>query len=166
MQDVPAAHMVRLLQYMYTGATEAGQHELPDILATATKLQIRGFGLSRSPNENNNHTKAFNESLDGEQFQNVSSGQYFHEKIKNNVKKVCGRKSSVPKKLKLHENETNSNQSGYHQQQPLPKIPFVDKNKFPILGSYLNSLKPGMLLFWIFHSQKGNFFSQLLTVKM
>ena len=137
--------MARLLQYMYTGATEAGQLELPDILATATKLQIRGFGLSRSPNEKNDHTKAFNESLDGEQFQNVSSGQYLNEKIKNNDKKVCSRKSSVPKKLKLHENETNS--SGNHQQQPLPKIPFVDKNKFPILGSYLNSLKPGIFLF-------------------
>ena len=135
--------MARLLQYMYTGATEADQQELPDILTTATKLQIRGFGLSRSPNEKKDHTKAFNESIDGEHLQNVSSGQYFHKNV-GNVKKVCGRKSSVPKKLKLQENETNS--SGNHQQQPLPKIPFVDKNKFPILGSYLNSFKPGMLL--------------------
>ena len=149
MQDVPAAHMARLLQYMYTGATEAGQQELPDILNTATKLQIRGFGLGSSPNEKHDHTKAFNESLDGEKKQNVSSGQYIHKNVKNNVKKVCGRKSSVPKKLKFDENETNS--SGNHQQQPFPKIPFVDQNKFSILGSYLNSFQPGMHISLMFH---------------
>ena len=126
--------MARLMEYMYTGATEARREELPDILNTATRLQIRGFGLTRSTNEK---TEENNDSKDQK---NIPAGRSLHKKIMQNktVKKLCGRKSSVPKKLQLPQTETNSSDNSL-----LPVTPLVDKKKFPILGSYLNSFKQG-----------------------
>ena len=118
--------MAQLMEYMYTGSTEARQEELQEFLSTATKLQIRGFGLNRSTDEENDHKKAFNDCIDEEKLPKVLASRPYY-------KKMCGRKSSVPKKLKLPEIKfTNSTDN------PVD-IPFVDKKKFPILGSYLNN---------------------------
>ena len=119
--------MAQLMEYMYTGGTEARQEELPEFLTTATKLQIRGFGLHRSTDEENDFKKAFNDCIDEEKFLKFSASRpYF------NFKKMSGRKSSVPKKLKLPETKiTNSTKNLDNS--------FVDKKKFPILGSYLNN---------------------------
>ena len=86
--------MARLMDFMYTGATEARQDELPEFLTTATKLQIRGFGFRRLTDQENDQKKAFNGCFDEEKFPKFSAR-----------KKICGRKSSVPKKLKLPENK-------------------------------------------------------------
>ena len=132
--------MARLMEYMYTGVTEVRQEDLPDILNTATRLQMRGFGPSRSTNEKTDHKTTFNDSKDEK---NVSAGRSLHKNMtQKKVKKLCGRKSSIPKKIKLPETETNSSDSG-QQQQLLPEFPLVDKKKFPILGSYLQSFKQG-----------------------
>ena len=124
--------MARLMDFMYTGATQARHEELPEFLITATKLQIRGFGFRRSTDEENDQKKAFNGCFDVEKFPKISAR-----------KKICGRKSSVPKKLKLPENKitvSTDKQEKHHD----PVIHFVDKKTFPILGSYLsNSFKQG-----------------------
>lgn len=124
------------MEYMYTGATEARREELPEILNTATRLQIRGFGLSRSTNEQTEE----NNDISKEE-KDISPGRSLHKKMMQNktVKKLCGRKSSVPKKLQLPQTKSAADNS----QQLLPVIPLVDKKKFPILGSYLNSFKQG-----------------------
>ena len=134
--------MARLMDFMYTGATEARQEELPEFLTTATKLQIRGFGFRRLTDEENDQKKALHGCFDEGRFPKFSAR-----------KKICGRKSSVPKKLKLPENKitvsTDKQEKHYD-----PVIHFVDKKKFPILGSYLsNSFKQGtkIILSLIWH---------------
>ena len=120
--------MAQLMEYMYTGSTEARQEELHEFLTTATKLRIRGFGLNRSTDEENDFKKAFNDCIDEEKFPKFSASlPYF------NYKKRSGRKSSVPKRLKLPLTKiTNSTKN-------LTDNSFVDKKKFPILGSYFNN---------------------------
>ena len=80
--------MARLMDFMYTGATEARQEELPEFLTTATKLQIRGFGFRRLTDEENDQKKAFNGCFDEGRFPKYSAR-----------KKICGRKHQFPKSL-------------------------------------------------------------------
>ena len=140
MQDVPAAHLLLLLDYMYTGATQVAGEELSDVLTTATSLKIRGFGVRESVKGNDDgHGNTLNKHDYQEKFQKLAekSPSPQKETLSKQGRRPYGRKSSVPKKLKLTETETDIYES---------PISSIDRLKFPILGSYLNSFKQGKYL--------------------
>ena len=140
LQDVPAAHLLLLLDYMYTGATQVAGDELSDVLTTATSLKIRGFGVRESVKGNDDgHGNTLNEHDYQEKFQKLAekSPSPQKETLSKQGRRPYGRKSSVPKKLKLTETETDIYES---------PISSIDRLKFPILGSYLNSFKQGKYL--------------------
>ena len=49
LKDIPERHMELLLEYMYQGCIAVKQHELAEVLSTASSLKIRGLTTAEAP---------------------------------------------------------------------------------------------------------------------
>ena len=163
-----------LLEYMYRGTISVEQKELSEILKTASSLQIRGFSAPESPPSDSDTPRPLIvdehypiPEVDSDKFQHIETGSS-HSSGKSrrlgiSQRKTEGRKSSVPKKLRLSGDSDNSsgrypnsssddlvkntdNESPSEEEQDLEinqPVDFstnkLDSAKYSILGSYLKS---------------------------
>ena len=166
--------MFLLLEYMYKGTISVEQKELSEILKTASSLQIRGFSSPEPPQSDISDTPRpliVDEQYpitEVDNFQHVETSSS-HSSGKSGragvgQRKAEGRKSSMPKKLRLSGDSDNSsvrctssiseelikqveNESPSEEEEPDIEInqPVdfstnkIDSAKYSILGSYLKS---------------------------
>jgi len=107
LKDIPESHMKLLLEYMYRGSISVKQHELKEILHTASCLKIRGLTTAEPPAYDSDITPPLivDERCDNgpDKFQNldtVSNKSGDSGRSGSTSRKAEGRKSSAPKKLR------------------------------------------------------------------
>ena len=116
MQDIPESHMKLLLEYMYRGSISVKQHELQEILRTASCLKIRGLTTAEAPSpdsdisdtprplivdENPRYLPPDNAPDKFQHLETGSSKSGDSGRSGSTSRKAEGRKSSAPKKLRL-----------------------------------------------------------------
>jgi len=112
LKDIPESHMKLLLEYMYRGSISVKQHELQEILRTASCLKIRGLTTAEAPPSDISDTprplivdERYVPSDSGpDKFQHLetaSSKSGDSGRSGSTSRKAEGRKNSAPKKLRL-----------------------------------------------------------------
>jgi len=110
LKDIPESHMKLLLEYMYRGSISVKQHELQDILNTASCLKIRGLTTAETPTSDICDTprplivdeRYIPSDTTADKFQHLETGSCKSGdsgRSGSHCRKVDGRKSSAPKKV-------------------------------------------------------------------
>ena len=114
LKDIPERHMELLLEYMYQGCIAVKQHELAEVLSTASSLKIRGLTTAEAPShEDDDMLKPL--VVDDKYCKDESALDKFHHLETGSThsngsgsRKTEGRKSSKPKKLRLSKDTEHS----------------------------------------------------------
>ena len=110
LKDIPERHIELLLQYMYQGSIAVKQHELLEILSTASSLKIHGLITADTPTLPSEDPDVLQPLVVDEQyngseaamdkFHHLETGSN-HSTTSGTSRKAEGRKSSKPKKIRL-----------------------------------------------------------------
>eukprot|EP00090_Calanus_glacialis_P046959 TRINITY_DN9485_c0_g1_i1.p1 TRINITY_DN9485_c0_g1~~TRINITY_DN9485_c0_g1_i1.p1 ORF type:complete len:491 (-),score=100.33 TRINITY_DN9485_c0_g1_i1:529-2001(-) len=108
LKDIPERHMELLLEYMYQGCIAVKQHELAEILSTASSLKIRGLTTAEAPPLAEDQDLLQPLVVDDQYNGSEAAMDKFHHletestySTGSGSRKAEGRKSSKPKKLRL-----------------------------------------------------------------